>query len=170
MAFIAIIFRAQSIVSDRVAVNLIADTIPLCAGHGGLGSGRAVGPNPHKHFSTIDAKQDLELYKRHTYTEICRPSRRTTTGKSSKEGPYITKEKTRKVSSLFKYARFASHETTHPRVCCSQKRPTKAEASPGLSKTCSTRVSRAQCRVPLQPSLMCRHGSMASLMPLISRR
>jgi len=170
VAFIATIFRAQSTVSDRVAGNLIADIIPLCAGHGGLGSGPAVGPNPHNRFSTIGAKQDLELYKRHTSTKICLPSRRTTTGKSSKEGPYITKEKTNKAPSLSKYARFASHGTTHLRVCCSQKRRTRAGASPGLNKTCSTRVSQARCRVQIQPSLTCRHGSMVSLMPSISRQ
>lgn len=69
MAFIAIILQIRSTVRGRVAANRIAATIPLCAGHGGLDSGRAVGPNPHNHFSTIGAKQGLELYKRRTYTK-----------------------------------------------------------------------------------------------------
>lgn len=69
MVFIVIILQIRSTGSDRVVVYLIAATIALCAGHGGLGFGRAVGPNPHNHFSTIGAKQGLELYKRRTYTK-----------------------------------------------------------------------------------------------------
>lgn len=170
MAFIAIILQIRSTVRGRVAANRIAATIPLCAGHGGLDSGRAVGPNPHNHFSTIGAKQGLELYKRRTYTKKCRPSRHTTTGKLSKEGPYITPEKKKRTGNRSKYAPFASRETIPPRVYYSQRRRTRAGASPGQNKMCCTRVSRAPYRVPTQQSLTCRHGSMARHMPSISRR